>query len=98
MTGAIWKSAFVAALFALQPLHVESVAWVSERKDVLSTFFWILSIWAYVRYVRQPDRKRYSLFDPFFRPRPYVKTNACYSAVCIASAGFLAAFPFSIKN
>ena len=66
MTGAVWKSAFVAALFALHPLHVESVAWISERKDVLSTFFWILSMWAYVRYVRQPDKKRYFLLILFF--------------------------------
>jgi tetratricopeptide (TPR) repeat protein len=50
MTGAIWRSAVVAALFALHPLHVESVAWVAERKDVLSTFFWFLTTWAYVRY------------------------------------------------
>ncbi len=49
MTGALWRSAVVAALFALHPLHVESVAWVSERKDVLSTLFWFLTIWAYVR-------------------------------------------------
>ena len=47
MTGAIWRSAFVAALFALHPLHVESVAWISERKDVLSTLFWLLTMWAY---------------------------------------------------
>jgi Flp pilus assembly protein TadD len=66
MTGAIWKSAFVAALFALHPLHVESVAWVAERKDVLSAFFWILSIWAYARYTRQPDKKRYFLLIIFF--------------------------------
>jgi tetratricopeptide (TPR) repeat protein len=51
MTKAPWKSAFVAALFGLHPLHVESVAWVSERKDVLSTFFWMLTMVAYVRYV-----------------------------------------------
>ena len=51
MTKAMWPSALVAALFALHPMHVESVAWVSERKDVLSALFWILSIWAYVRYV-----------------------------------------------
>lgn len=51
MTGAIWRSACVAALFALHPLHVESVVWVSERKDVLSTFFGFLTIYAYCRYV-----------------------------------------------
>ena len=51
LTGAAWRSAFVAALFAWHPLHVESVAWVAERKDVLSTFFWLLTIFAYVRYV-----------------------------------------------
>ena len=50
MTGAVWRSAAVAALFALHPLHVESVAWVAERKDELSTFFWFLATWAYVRY------------------------------------------------
>ncbi len=53
MTGALWRSAFVAALFALHPLHVESVAWVSERKDVLSTFFYLLTLGAYVRYVEE---------------------------------------------
>jgi tetratricopeptide (TPR) repeat protein len=50
LTGAFWRSALVAALFALHPLHVESVAWVAERKDVLSTFFGLLCIWAYARY------------------------------------------------
>ncbi len=53
MTGAFWRSAVVAALFALHPLHVESVAWVSERKDVLSTLFWFLTIWAYLRCVEK---------------------------------------------
>ena len=53
MTRALWRSAFVAALFALHPLHVESVAWVAERKDVLSAFFWMLTMWAYVRYVER---------------------------------------------
>ena len=55
MTGAQWRSAFVAALFALHPLHVESVAWVSERKDVLSTFFWISTMWMYLRYAKRPN-------------------------------------------
>ena len=52
LTGAVWRSAVVAALFALHPLHVESVAWVSERKDVLSGLFFLLTIWAYARYVQ----------------------------------------------
>ena len=61
ITGAVWKSAFVAALFALHPLHVESVAWVSERKDVLSTFFWMLTMGAYVKYVERPGIIKYLL-------------------------------------
>ena len=54
MTKAPWRSAFVAALFALHPLHVESVAWASERKDVLSTFFWMLTLVAYGYYAERP--------------------------------------------
>lgn len=61
MTGRLWRSAFVSALFAFHPLHVESVAWVAERKDVLSAFFWMLTIWAYVRYTERPLLKRYFL-------------------------------------
>lgn len=60
MTGAWWRSAFAAALFAIHPLHVESVAWVSERKDVLSALFWFLAILAYVHHVRKPDEKKYT--------------------------------------
>ncbi len=60
-TGEFWKSTVVAALFALHPLHVESVAWVAERKDVLSTLFWMLTMIGYVWYVRQPSVKRYLL-------------------------------------
>ena len=60
-TRARWCSAFVAFLFALHPLHVESVAWVAERKDVLSAFFWFLALYAYVRYTEQPGIRRYLL-------------------------------------
>ena len=59
MTGADWKSAIVAALFAVHPLHVESVAWVSERKDVLSAVFFLLMLAAYVCYARAPSVTRY---------------------------------------
>ncbi len=62
----LWPSAFVAALFALHPLHVESVAWVSERKDVLSTFFWMLTLWAYARYAEAPKWDTYLLTILFF--------------------------------
>ena len=55
LTGARWRSAFVAALFAIHPLHVESVAWIAERKDVLSTLFWMLTTWAYVEFVRASE-------------------------------------------
>ncbi len=61
MTGALWQSAFVAALFALHPLHVESVAWVAERKDVLSTLFLLLTMLAYTGYVKKPNAGRYLL-------------------------------------
>jgi protein O-mannosyl-transferase len=66
MTGAHWRSAFVAALFAVHPLHVESVAWVAERKDVLSTFFGLLAIAAYIRYTEKPKLARYLLVALLF--------------------------------
>jgi len=59
LTGAMWRSAFIAVLFAIHPINVESVAWISERKNVLSTFFWIATMLFYVRYVRFPSWKRY---------------------------------------
>jgi tetratricopeptide (TPR) repeat protein len=61
MTGALWRSAMVAALFALHPLHVESVAWVTERKDVLSAFFWMLAVGTYTLYAERPSWPCYVL-------------------------------------
>ena len=61
MTGALWRSGLVAILFALHPLNVESVAWVSERKNVLSTFFLLLTLWAYVKYVDRKNAGNYLL-------------------------------------
>src|SRR5437773_3949807 len=66
MTGALWKSAILAALFAIHPLHVESVAWVSERKDVLSAVFFFLMLDAYVRYARAVSIRRYSVVTALF--------------------------------
>src|SRR5207247_2173148 len=66
MTGAIWQSAFVAALFAIHPLRVESVAWVSERKDVLSAVFFMLTLGAYARYARFPSFGRYLTMSILF--------------------------------
>jgi protein O-mannosyl-transferase len=66
MTKALWQSAFVAAIFALHPLHVESVAWIAERKDVLSAFFWMLTMGSYVLYAEKPGVKKYLLTLFFF--------------------------------
>ena len=66
MTGTLWKSAIVAALFAVHPLHVESVAWVSERKDVLSAVFFFLMLDAYIRYARAASIRRYTVVTALF--------------------------------
>ncbi len=59
MTGALWRSAFVSAVFAVHPLHVESVAWIAERKDVLSAVFFMVTLLAYFHYTRSPSIGRY---------------------------------------
>ena len=66
LTGALLKSALVAALFALHPLHVETVVWVSDRKDLLCAFFWILTMWAYIFYSERPGILRYFAVFLFF--------------------------------
>jgi hypothetical protein len=66
LTGFLGRSMFVALLFALHPLHVESVVWVAERKDVLSTLFWLLTMWAYIGYTDKPSLKRYLPVAVFF--------------------------------
>jgi tetratricopeptide (TPR) repeat protein len=81
MTGATWRSALAAALFAVHPLHVESVAWVSERKDVLHALFLFLSIRAYAAYARRPSTAS------------YVAAAAAFAA-SLASKGTAIAFPF----
>lgn len=65
MTGAYWRSAFVAVLFAIHPLHVESVGWAAERKDVLSTFFWMLTMMAYALYVKADSGRKWYICSLF---------------------------------
>ncbi|MGC4073946.1 MAG: tetratricopeptide repeat protein [Nibricoccus sp.] len=83
LTGALWRSALVAALFALHPLHVESIAWVAERKDVLSAFFFLLTLAAYARYARATRRRalHYAgalvLFACGLMSKPMVVTLPC---------------------
>jgi tetratricopeptide (TPR) repeat protein len=66
MTGKLWQSGFVAAMFVLHPINVESVVWIAERKNVLSTLFWLMTMWAYMYYVEKPNIKSYGLFFLFF--------------------------------
>ena len=69
MSGAVWRSGLVAGLFALHPLHVETVAWVADRKDVLSTLFWLLTLWAYGRYVGKSEGSVGASGPPLFGSR-----------------------------
>lgn len=87
MTGSVWRSAFVAALFAWHPLHVESVAWIAERKDVLSTFFWLLAIWSYARYARE-------LSSPDSRAKNFYALALVFLACGLMSKPMLVTAPF----
>jgi hypothetical protein len=90
MTGAIWRSAMAAALLALHPLHVESVAWISERKDVLSMFFGLLTLHAYVRYTRDPRWSGYVLHSGVVRTRVDGQVDAGHAALRALVARLLA--------
>ena len=96
MTGAVWRSLLVAALFGAHPLHVESVAWVAERKDVLSTFFWMLSLWAYAKYVEATPKPKFRIESLVLCGAGDVcvgtdeQGDAGDDAVCHAAAGLLA--------
>jgi tetratricopeptide (TPR) repeat protein len=86
LTGAGWRSLLLAALFGWHPLRVESVAWVTERKDVLSTCFWLLTLWAYVEYVTAVRR-------PMGKPRVWYGTALLLFALGLMSKGMLVTLP-----
>jgi protein O-mannosyl-transferase len=101
MTGAVWRSAFVAGLFALHPLHAESVAWVAERKDVLSAFFFMLTLWAYVRYAEQskaqcPKVTTYNPQSAVQNLKPNVTVGAQTQAT--ATPGHASRFTFHVSR
>ena len=93
MTGARWRSFAVAALFGLHPLRVESVAWVSERKDVLSVCFWLLTIWAYVRYA-ETDSQKPKIQAPESRSKPRITSPSSKSEIQFASSSGFASRHF----
>ena len=94
MTKTLWPSAFAAALFAIHPLHMESVAWITERKDVLSTFFWMLTIGAYSYYVEHQGFRRYFFVLLFFILGLMAKPMLVTLPFCTAAFGLLASAAF----
>ena len=88
ISGALWKSALVAALFALHPLHVESVAWISERKDVLSAFFGLLSLWMYALHVEK------NRSDKIFTPSSFFWSALLFFSLGLMSKPMLVTLPF----
>jgi tetratricopeptide (TPR) repeat protein len=93
MTGALWRNGIVAALFALHPLHVESVAWIAERKDVLSTFFFLLTLWAYGRYAAGREAKSEDR-RPKVNPAGYYGLALLLFALGLMSKPMLVTVPF----
>src|SRR6185503_14208913 len=89
MTRATWRSAFVAALFAWHPLHVESVAWAAERKDVLCALFWILTLMAYTKYVRQ----KAAVSEPQKNPNLYYALSLALFALALMSKPMAVTIP-----
>ena len=98
MTGALWPSAWVAAVFAVHPLHVESVAWVAERRDVLSGLFFMLILGAYALYAQRPTPSRYRIVAGLLRAGPDGQTDARHGPVSPAAARLLAARPVSRRG
>src|SRR5204863_8911371 len=101
ITSSTWKSACVAALFAFHPFHVESVAWVAERKDVLSGFFGLLAVWAYCRYVEEskiqgPKTEAKSPKADTSNARPKINYTAAlgFFALGLMSKPMLVTWPF----
>jgi len=94
MTKTLGQSALVACLFAIHPLHVESVAWIAERKDVLSTFFWMLTMGAYA-IMLNIMALGYIFLSLLFFALSDGKTHAGYSSFCIVASGLLAPAAFS---
>ena len=90
MTGYLGRSAIVAFLFAVHPAHVESVAWLAERKDVLCAFFWFATLFAYAWYVRRPSWKRFAWVILRLCLRSHVQANGRHASVCSATARLLA--------
>ena len=89
MTRALWRSAFVAALFGWHPLHIESVAWIAERKDVLSTFFLLLTLWSYARYARHAQIKNQKS-----KIKIYYALSLFFFALGLMSKPMLVSLPF----
>ena len=111
LTGATWRSLAVAGLFGLHPLQVEAVAWICERKDVLSAMFWLLALWAYARYAqKRSSAMTVSALDPrrstldysaallFFALGLMSKPMVVYAALRVVAAGLLALQPSGSKS